>query len=206
MHLPQHSVRSEHFRNRIASANLNAVLLSLAVLLAFSDLMFMAFPNQAQAGGGAVSLTISSTSFSGGGDIPKKYTCDGLDISPQLSWSEPPSGTQTFALLADDPDAPGRSWNRWTLWNLPATARSLPEGLAKEAQLPDGTRQGRNDFPRTGYNGPCPPPGTPHRYYFKIFALDTGLDLRAGAGKKDLEAAMKGHILAQGEWMGRYGR
>ena len=154
----------------------------------------------------AMSLTLSSPSFSNGGNIDKKFTCDGADVSPELSWKEPPAGTKTLALLVDDPDAPVGNWNHWTLWNLPGGSRGLLESVSKEARLPDGTQQGQNDFRKIGYNGPCPPPGKPHRYYFKLFALDTKLDLKPGTTKKDLEAAMKGHILAQGEWMGRYGR
>lgn len=156
--------------------------------------------------GNAMSLNISSPSFPSGGDIPKKFTCDGADVSPQLAWTEPPSATKSLALLVDDPDAPVGNWNHWTLWNLPASARGLAEGIGHEEKLPDGTEQGKNDFRKTGYNGPCPPPGKPHRYYFKLFALDTKLDLKSGAGKHELESAMKKHILAQGEWMGRYGR
>lgn len=154
----------------------------------------------------AMSLTLSSPSFSNGGDIAKKFTCDGADISPQLSWTDPPPTTKSFALLVDDPDAPVGNWNHWALWNLPSSARGLPEGMSKEARLPDGSQQGLNDFRKTGYNGPCPPPGKPHRYYFKLFALDAKLDLKAGASKPELEAAIKGHILAQAELMGRFGR
>ena len=153
-----------------------------------------------------MSLTLSSQSFANGGDIPKQFTCEGADISPQLSWSAPPAGNKSFALLVDDPDAPVGNWNHWTLWNLPASAGGLPEGVRKEAQLPDGTQQGMNDFHKVGYNGPCPPAGKPHRYYFKLFALDAKLDLKSGAGKPELERAMKGHILAQAEWMGRFKR
>jgi len=151
-------------------------------------------------------LTLSSPSFSNGGDIAKKFTCDGADLSPQLSWTDPPAATKSFALLVDDPDAPVGNWNHWTLWNLPSSASGLPEGVSKEARLPDGSQQGLNDFRKTGYNGPCPPPGKPHRYYFKLFALDAKLDLKAGAGKRELDAVIKGHILAQAEWMGRFGR
>jgi Raf kinase inhibitor-like YbhB/YbcL family protein len=160
----------------------------------------------ARNGGNPVSFTISSPSFSNGGDIAKKFTCDGADVSPQLTWSDPPAGTKSLALLADDPDAPVGNWNHWVLWNLAAESRQLGENVAKTGQLPDGSRQGPNDFRKTGYNGPCPPPGKPHRYYFKIFALDAKLELKGSAGKRELEAAMKGHILAQAEWMGRYGR
>ena len=151
-------------------------------------------------------LKLSSPSFSNGGDIAKKFTCDGADVSPQLSWTEPPGGTKAFALLSDDPDAPVGIWNHWVLWNLPPETRGLAEGLSKVAHLPDGSQQGMNDFRRTGYNGPCPPPGKAHRYYFKLFALDAKLALKDSASKRELEAAMKGHILEQTEWMGRYGR
>lgn len=151
-------------------------------------------------------LTISSSSFSSGGSIPKKFTCDGPDVSPALTWTESPAATKSFALLMDDPDAPVGNWNHWTMWNLPVTQRALSEGVSKDARLSDGTEQGKNDFRNTGYNGPCPPPGKPHRYYFKLFALDTKLDLKPGSSKKELEAAMKGHIVAQAEWIGTYGR
>jgi Raf kinase inhibitor-like YbhB/YbcL family protein len=156
--------------------------------------------------GGAMSFQIASTTFSSGGTIPKKYTCDGPDLSPPLSWQEPPAGTQSFALIADDPDAPAGTWVHWVLYNAPTTAKELPEGVTKEEQLPDGTLQGRNDFRKIGYGGPCPPPGKPHRYFFKLYALDTKLNLKAGANKADVERAMKGHILGETELIGRYGR
>jgi Raf kinase inhibitor-like YbhB/YbcL family protein len=105
-----------------------------------------------------MSLTLSSPSFPNGGDIAKKFTCDGADVSPQLSWTDPPAAAKSFALLVDDPDAPIGNWNHWTAWNLPSTLRGLPEGVPKQAQLSDGSRQGRNDFRKPGYNGPCPPP------------------------------------------------
>lgn len=159
-----------------------------------------------QNGGKAMSMSISSSSFGNGGTIPKKFTCDAEDVSPELSWSAAPAGTKSLALLSDDPDAPVGNWNHWTMWNAPAESRGLPEGVSKAAQLPDGTQQGMNDFRKVGYNGPCPPPGNPHRYYFKLFALDQKLTLKEKSGKKELEAAMKGHVLAQAEWMGKYGR
>ena len=151
-------------------------------------------------------LAISSPAFSNGTSIPKKFTCDGPDVSPQLAWTGSDAATKSFALLVDDPDAPVGNWNHWTAWNLPATSRGLAEGISKDVRLADGTEQGRNDFGKTGYNGPCPPPGKPHRYYFKLFALDTNLGLKAGSRKKELEAAMKGHVLKEAEWMGTYGR
>ena len=178
----------------------------LARAIFLSTIISGAFHASLSSGENNVALTISSKSFANGGSIPKKFTCDGQDVSPELSWNEGPAGTNSFALLADDPDAPVGNWNHWTLWNAPPESRGLPEGTSKTAQLADGTHQGINDFPTIGYNGPCPPPGKPHRYYFKLFALDAKLTLKEKSGKRELEAAMKGHILAQGEWMGRCGR
>jgi Raf kinase inhibitor-like YbhB/YbcL family protein len=181
---------------------LSAAVLSLALASAYHDgvVASAVIPEP------PASLTISSPSFTNGGDIAKKFTCDGADVSPQLAWTDPPAETKTFALLTDDPDAPVGNWNHWTAYNIPATLRGLPEGVDKGVRLSDGIAYGRNDFRKTGYNGPCPPPGRPHRYYFKLFALDRWLVMKPGAGKKELEAAMKDHILAQGEIMGRYGR
>jgi Raf kinase inhibitor-like YbhB/YbcL family protein len=153
-----------------------------------------------------MSFQISSTAFSNGETIPKKFTCDGPDVSPQLSWKEAPAAARSFALIMDDPDAPAGTWVHWVLYNLPANTSQLPEGLEKQEQLATGALQGRNDFRKIGYGGPCPPPGTPHRYYFKLYALDTKLNLKAGATKADLERSMKGHILGEAELMGRYGR
>lgn len=153
-----------------------------------------------------MSLQITSTAFTVGETIPKKFTCDGPDVSPKLTWTEAPPKTQSFALIMDDPDAPVGTWVHWVLYDLPADTKELSEGVSKQEQLPSGARQGRNDFGRTGYGGPCPPPGKPHRYFFKLYALDSKLALKAGATKADLERAMKGHVLGQAELMGRYGR
>jgi len=142
-------------------------------------------------------LQISSSAFQDGGMIPKKFTCDGADVSPALSWTNPPHGTQSFSLIADDPDAPAGTWVHWVLYDLPPTAQGLPEGIARSRDLSDGSRQGRNDFGKIGYNGPCPPRGATHRYFFKLFALDCKTGLPAGATKADLERTMKGHVLAQ---------
>ena len=151
-------------------------------------------------------LQIASTAFSAGETIPKKFTCDGPDVSPKLNWNEPPAKTQSFALTMDDPDAPMGTWVHWVLFDLPAETRELVEGVAKQDQLANGARHGRNDFGKIGYGGPCPPPGNPHRYFFKLYALDAKLNLKAGATKTEVERAMKGHILAQAELVGRYGR
>jgi len=148
---------------------------------------------------------LTSTAFASGELIPRKYTCDGEDISPPLQWNNPPRDTQSFALIADDPDAPRGTWVHWVLYNLPAETRALPEAVSPDAELPDGSRHGKNSWRRLGYGGPCPPSGT-HRYFFKLYALDTMLNLAAGANKKQLLRAMEGHILAQAEVMGLYTR
>jgi hypothetical protein len=149
---------------------------------------------------------MTSSAFSTGETIPKKFTCDGPDVSPKLAWNDPPAKTQSFALIMDDPDAPVGTWVHWVLYDLPADAKELSEGVAKKEQLPNGALQGRNDFGKIGYGGPCPPPGKPHRYLFKLYALDAKLNLKAGATKAEVERAMKGHILVQAEVIGRYGR
>ncbi len=151
-------------------------------------------------------LKLSSSAFQPGGDIPREFTCEGADESPELSWSGAPPGTKSFALIADDPDAPAGTWVHWVIFDLPPETQHLPRGVPKQAELQGGGRQGNNDFDRVGYGGPCPPPGKPHRYFFKLYALDTPLNLKAGATKRDLERAMRGHILAQAELMGRYKR
>lgn len=153
-----------------------------------------------------MSFQLASPAFGAGEMIPKKFTCDGPDVSPKLTWTEAPAAAQSFALIMDDPDAPVGTWVHWLLYNLPSSTRELPEGVEKQERLASGAMQGRNDFRRIGYGGPCPPPGTPHRYYFKLYALDTKLNLKAGATNPELERAMKGHILGEAELMGRYGR
>ncbi len=160
----------------------------------------------AQEKGQTMTFAISSSAFSAGEAIPKKFTCDGPDVSPKLAWSDPPAKPQSFALIMDDPDAPGGTWVHWVLYDLPADTKELAEAVAKQEQLANGARQGRNDFGKVGYGGPCPPPGKPHRYFFKLYALDAKLNLKAGASKADVERAMKSHILAQAELMGRYSR
>jgi len=151
-----------------------------------------------------MTFRLTSPAFESGGDIPKEFTCDGPDSSPSLIWTDPPPETETLALIVDDPDAPSGTWVHWVLYNLPAIARGLPEGVAKDRQLPDGTRQGRNDFGELGYNGPCPPRGAPHRYFFKLYALDCKVKLKPGASKAELERAMKHHVLAEAELVGRF--
>jgi Raf kinase inhibitor-like YbhB/YbcL family protein len=157
-------------------------------------------------GGAPMTLEVKSPDFASGGTIPKRFTCEGEDLSPALEWSAPPSGTQSFALIADDPDAPVGTWVHWVVFDLPPTLRSLPQAVPRKDQLADGSRQGQNDFGKTGYGGPCPPPGKAHRYFFKLYALDTKLNLPSSSTKKDVERAMQSHVLAEGEYVGRYSR
>lgn len=154
-----------------------------------------------------MSFAISSTAFKEGGTIPRQYTCDGSDISPQLSWGGVPSGTKSFTMIMDDPDAPVGTFNHWVLYDLPAETRGLSEGVPKEPTLPNGAKQGITSFRRTGYGGPCPPRGPAHRYFFTLYALDVPtLGLEPKASKEDVERKMKGHITGKTVIMGRYGR
>jgi len=152
-----------------------------------------------------MTISVSSEAFEEGGTIPSKYTCDGEDISPPLKWEGIPEATKSIALIADDPDAPMGTWVHWVMWNIPAEANELAENVPPDPELPDGSRQGITDFRRPGYGGPCPPSGT-HWYYFKIYALDTLLDLPTSARKADLLKAVEGHVLAEGQLMGKYSR
>lgn len=153
----------------------------------------------------AADLTLTSPAFAAGESIPLRYTCDGEDTSPALQWADPPEGTQSFALVMDDPDAPAGTWVHWVLYNLPADARALPENIPGGETLPDGGLHGRNGWRDFGYGGPCPPTGT-HSYVFKLYALDTLLQAEPGLTKKALLEAMEGHVLAYGELIGAYSR
>jgi Raf kinase inhibitor-like YbhB/YbcL family protein len=145
-------------------------------------------------------LSISSAAFSHNGMIPPKYTCDGANVNPPLSFANVPEKTRSLALIVDDPDAPAGTWVHWVVWNIAAGAREIPEN-----SVPQGAIQGTTDFRNQKYGGPCPPSGT-HRYFFKLYALDAPLPLKAGATKAQAEQAMKGHILSQGELIGLYRR
>jgi len=153
-----------------------------------------------------MALTLTSPAFSSGGEIPKVHTCDGADRSPALRWSDVPAGTKGFALIADDPDAPVGTWVHWVLYDLPGTATELPQAVVPAETLADGGKQGVNDFRKTGYGGPCPPPGKPHRYFFRLYALDAATGLRPRATKADVLQAIEGHVLEQAELMGTYQR
>ena len=148
---------------------------------------------------GGATMKITSSAFHEGANIPSKFTCDGSDTSPPLQIAGIPSGAKSLVLIVDDPDAPSGLFTHWLVWNIPPQTGSIAEGSA-----PQGV-QGANDFGKSGYRGPCPPPGT-HRYSFKIFALDRELELRSGAKRSQVDAAMKGHVIAQGELVGRYAK
>jgi Raf kinase inhibitor-like YbhB/YbcL family protein len=152
----------------------------------------------------APSLEISSPSFVEGEAIPVSFSCDGEDTSPALTWTEPPAGTQSFVLIMDDPDA-GGTWVHWVVYNLPASSRGLDAAIPVDTEIEGGGLQGRNSSRINGYKGPCPPSGT-HRYFFKLYALDTVLDLPAGAHNVEVTVGMKDHILATAELMGNFSR
>lgn len=154
----------------------------------------------------ARTMKLTSSAFEQGAKIPEKFTCDGTDLSPAIAWEGAPEGTRSFVLIADDPDAPAGIWVHWVAYDLPASMRDLPEGLSADAEVAGGGRHGRNDFRKLGYGGPCPPPGKPHRYFFRIYALDAVLGLEPGATKKQVLEAAEGHVLARAELMGIYGR
>ena len=152
-----------------------------------------------------IEITVLSAAFVMGAVIPNEHTCS-KGISPPLSWSQVPTGTKSIAVLCDDPDAPSGDWVHWVLFNLPPDLQQLEAHVPRSPNLPNGAIQGINDYHRNGYDGPCPPPGKKHRYFFKIFALDTRLELDSSARKEDLVEAMQGHILAKGALMGLFGR
>lgn len=153
-------------------------------------------------------LEIHSPAFGDEGPIPRAHTCDGADISPPLRWTGTPANAKSLALIVDDPDAPGGTWVHWVLYNLPTSIDNLPSGVPTDPEIsqPVVARQGTNDFKRSGYGGPCPPPGPAHRYFFKLYALDAELDLPKGATKDVLLKAMEGHVLAEALLIGTYGR
>jgi Raf kinase inhibitor-like YbhB/YbcL family protein len=157
-----------------------------------------------------MAITVTSPAFESGQPIPKKHACDGQDVSPALKWSALPKDTASIAVIMDDPDAPPGTWVHWVLFNLPGDSKGLEEGVPKKENLPNGAVQGRSwgvdEFERNGYSGPCPPPGKPHHYHFKVYALDRKLDLKPTATKHDVLISAKGHILAEGDLVGTYKR
>lgn len=153
-----------------------------------------------------MAFTLESPQLQPGGMIPRQFTCDGADMSLPLHWNEAPAGTRSFALVTEDPDAPGGMFIHWVIYGLPPDRRELPENVPKTPDLPGGARQGRNSFGNIGYGGPCPPPGPAHHYHFLLFALDATFDLPAGATRAELARAIHGHVLAQADLTGLYKR
>jgi Raf kinase inhibitor-like YbhB/YbcL family protein len=175
---------------------MNRVLIGLFLLGLGADIVL----------GQSTKLVVSSTAFESGQPIPTKYSCQGDDVSPPLKWDGAPVKTKSFAVICDDPDAPGGTWVHWVIYNLPADAPLLPENTPKSETLPNGAAQGRNSFQNIGYGGPCPPGGKAHRYIFKVYALDAKLTLQGPPAKEELLAAMRGHMVAQGQLTGTYKR
>ena len=156
--------------------------------------------------GSPMKFSLTSPSFIDGGTIPAQYTCQGADISPPLQWTNQPAGTRSFALVVDDPDAPNGTWVHWVAYDIPDAVHEFPEDIPKQDKLPKGGVQGVNDFKRVGYGGPCPPPGAPHRYYFRLYALDSALNLKPRMSKAQLLEAVQGHSLGEATLMGRFSR
>ncbi len=151
-------------------------------------------------------LTLESPAFDDGSYIPSRYTCTSYDYSPPLKWYDIPEGTKSFVVICDDPDAPFKVWVHWVIFNIPKNVNHLEENIPKVGLLSSGAVQGVNDFGKIGYGGPCPPPGKPHRYFFKLYAVDTMLNLRAGATKGEVLKAIKGHVLGEAQLIGLYRR
>jgi Raf kinase inhibitor-like YbhB/YbcL family protein len=153
-----------------------------------------------------MSIEVTSAAFEDGGFIPVRYTCQGEDVSPPLEWANVPADVRSLALICDDPDAPRGTWVHWVVYDIPPGFTALAEAIPPHEVTPDGAKQGLNDFNRLGYGGPCPPPGGPHRYFFKLYALDIEPGLPAGATKADLLRAIEGHVLEEGQLVGKYER
>jgi Raf kinase inhibitor-like YbhB/YbcL family protein len=151
-------------------------------------------------------MLLFCSEFANGQPIPARFTCSGEDVSPPLSWSNLPSGTLSLALIVDDPDAPAGVWVHWVFYNIPSNLSGLAEAMPKNEVIEGCGTQGRNDFGQLGYNGPCPPPGRAHRYYFTLYAVSRDLRLMPGLNKKNLLISIEGHILARAQWMGTYQR
>jgi Raf kinase inhibitor-like YbhB/YbcL family protein len=197
-HLPGRNFKTRHIYI------MNRTTLPLAGLAGLAVALFAQAEPKIPAA--SASLTVTSSAFPSGGSIPAKYSCEGANVSPALEWSGIPAKTKSLALICEDPDAPTGTWTHWVLFNLPASTTTLPEKMDTAATLSSGAKQGTNDFQKTGYGGPCPPPGKPHRYFFKIYALDTELALKPDATRNEVLRAMEHHIVAEGQLMGTYQR
>jgi Raf kinase inhibitor-like YbhB/YbcL family protein len=163
-------------------------------------------PTSAATPEATMAFSLTSPDFANGAVIPRQFTCDGADRSPALHWSDLPQGTRSLGLIVEDPDAPRGTFTHWVLYNLPPEPPNLPSGVPRQTELSNGARQGRNDFRRVGYGGPCPPRGPAHRYFFRMYALDAPVPLTPGATASELRAAIQGHVLGEAELMGTYGR
>lgn len=179
---------------------------SIPLCLAFLMLLIMSLPALAKDSSEVAKLTVSSKAFTEGSTIPKEFTADGSDISPGITWSEAPKGTKSLAITCEDPDAPAGTWFHWIVYDIPPATTTMKQNVVKRPDLPDGIKQGVNDFGKPGYNGPSPPKGPVHHYHFKVFALDSKLPLKSGADKRAFYSAIKGKVLGQGMSTGIYQR
>jgi len=179
------------------------VVFILALVIIVTYMLLTRAPEKIEA---PKTIQVSSTAFTNGSYIPKKYTCDGDNISPPISWSNIPSDAKSLVLLVVDPDAPFKPFIHWILYNIPVDVRELPENIPKEPIVENYGYQGVNDFGDIGYGGPCPPPGSTHRYIFRVYALNVVLDVKPGASIDEIKRHMDGHIIAYGELIGLYGR
>jgi Raf kinase inhibitor-like YbhB/YbcL family protein len=175
-------------------------VVTVSTVLFFTVVVFITF------GGSFMAFTLTTKAFKNEGVIPAKYTADGADVSPELTWSNAPQAVKSYALIMDDPDAPHGTWVHWVLYNIPPNVHELPEGVPTTETLSNGAKQGVSSYKTLGYGGPNPPPGKPHRYFFKLYALDSMLNLAPGATKQELEEAMQGHIIGETVIMAKYGR
>lgn len=203
MHIYEPILPFRHFH--ISAGLLWRILLLLALLFAVPFLASCRHHEQATESPAAAPLTLTSDSLKDG-TVPKEFTCDGEDRSPALTWTTPPAAAKSLTLIATDPDAPGGTFTHWVLFNLPANISGLPVGVPDQGQLAHGGRQGKNDFAKVGYGGPCPPAGQTHRYIFTLYALDSMIEVPAGAPRDHVEPAMQGHVLAKSELTARYQR
>ena len=180
-------------------------LVSVLVLAISAAGVVRCAPGAGAKGDTTMEIKVTSPAFKEGEFIPKKFTCDGENLSPAIDWSEIPSSAKCLALICDDPDAPRGTWVHWVIFNIPVGTKGLPENFPHKSTLPDGSRQGINDSHEIGFDGPCPPGGV-HRYFFKVYALDKPVNLESGATKAQLLRAMEGHVVGEGALMGRYKR
>ena len=200
--LPRANRRTKNCAPGPSGAFLVALLLMMtAASCGNSSLQFAQGPDPSPSG-----FRIESAAFNQGALIPPRFSCNGENVSPPLKWTDPPAGAHSFALIVDDPDAPGGTWTHWVVFNLPAQTRALDENAPKQDKLPNGGLQGLNSFESVGYGGPCPPPGKAHRYFFRLYALDTVLRLQPRAPREDVAPALKGHTLGETQLMGLFKR